>query len=315
HTATHLLHNALRKVLGLHVKQAGSMVAQERLRFDFTHFRAVSDEELFRIEDIVNENIRKDSIVKIDELSMEEAKKKDVIALFGEKYGDVVRMVSVGDYSKELCGGTHVARTGEVGIFKIISESSIASGVRRIEAITGRAAYEKIKQEDALIKEIASELNVRSEDIAKEIEKLTSKLKQMEKTLEVFINKNIQDNVGNLLESIKKIKGVDVIVNEIKNADSSFLRKNGDLIKDRLVNGIFVLAAEKDGKIAIIVGIGKLLQFGKLDAVSILNDIGSGFGIKGGGRSDFAQAGSRSGPSISDILKKAEEIIEAKLKQ
>ncbi|HAZ10953.1 MAG TPA: alanine--tRNA ligase [Candidatus Omnitrophica bacterium] len=313
HTATHLLHNALRKVLGLHVKQAGSMVAPERLRFDFTHFKRVTDEELFMIEDIVNESIRKDSAVRIDELSLEEASKRDVIALFGEKYGDVVKMVSVGDYSRELCGGTHVTRTGEIDIFKIVSESSIASGVRRIEAITSKPAYEKIKQEEGLIKEVAKELNVRPEDIAKEIEKLTDKLKQMEKTLEVFINKNVQDNVVDILGSIKKINGIDVIMNEIKNADSSFLRKNADSIKDRLANGVFMLVSEKDGKIALIVGIGKLLKAGKLDAVGILNDIGADFGIKGGGRQDFAQAGSRSGPKIQDILKKAEEIIKGYL--
>nr|MBU1328208.1 alanine--tRNA ligase [Candidatus Omnitrophota bacterium] len=313
HTATHLLHNALRKVLGLHVKQAGSMVAPEKLRFDFTHFKQVTGEELSMIEDIVNESIRKDSAVRIDELSLEEANKRDVIALFGEKYGDVVRMVSVGDYSRELCGGTHVARTGEIGMFKIISESSIASGARRIEAITDKFAYEKIKQEKGLIKEIAKELNVRPEDIAKEIEKLADKLKQMEKTLEVFINKNVQDNVAGILRSIKSIKGVDVVINEIKNADSYFLRKNADSVKDRLVNGIFMLVSEKNGKVALIVGIGKSLQAGKLDAVGILNDIGADFGIKGGGRQDFAQAGSRSGPRIQDILKKAEEIIKTKL--
>ncbi|MDO8602546.1 MAG: alanine--tRNA ligase [Candidatus Omnitrophota bacterium] len=310
HTATHLLHNALRKVLGMHVKQAGSMVAPDRLRFDFSHFKAVTKEELLRIEEIVNENIRKDSVVSIDELSMEEAKKKDVIALFGEKYGDVVRMVSAGDYSRELCGGTHVKRTGEIGVFKIISESSIASGMRRIEAVTGRTAYERIKQEEAVIKDIARELNVKPEDIAKEIEKLANRLKQMEKTLEVFINKNAQDNVNSLFGSMKKIKGIDVIIGSIKNADSSLLRKNADLLRDRLVNGIFMLAAEADGKIAIIVGAGKSLQPGKIDAVKILNDIGADFGIKGGGRQDFAQAGSRSGPRLQDILKKAEGIIE-----
>lgn len=313
HTATHLLHNALRKVLGMHVKQAGSLVAPDRLRFDFTHFKAVTDEELSRIEEIVNENIRKDSCVRIDELSMEEARKKDVIALFGEKYGDVVRMVSVGDYSKELCGGTHVIRTGEIGIFKVVSESSIASGTRRIEAITGKAAYEKIRQEEAIIKEAADELNVKPEDIAKEIEKLTGRLKQTEKALEIFINKNTQDGVNNLLSSAKKIKDMDVIIGEIKNADSGLLRKNADLIKDQLSNGIFALLAEKDGKISMIVGVGKSLQARKIDAVNILNDIGADFGIKGGGRQDFAQAGSRSGPRIQDILKKAEEVLKAKL--
>ena len=315
HTATHLLHNALRKVLGMHVKQAGSLVAPDRMRFDFTHFKAVTDEELSRIEEIVNENIKKDSCVKIDELSMEEARKKDVIALFGEKYGDVVRMVSVGDYSRELCGGTHALRTGEIGIFKIVSESSIASGIRRIEAITGGTAYEKIKQEENLLRESAKELNVRPEDITREIEKLANKLKQAEKALEVFINKNIQDNAENLLGSMSKIKGVDVIINEIKNADSVLLRKNADLIRNKLNNGVFVLAAEKDGKVALIVGVGKSLQSDKLDAVKILNDIGTDFGIKGGGRQDFAQAGGRSsnGLKAEDILKKAEAIIKAKL--
>ncbi|MDP2981304.1 MAG: alanine--tRNA ligase, partial [Candidatus Omnitrophota bacterium] len=315
HTATHLLHNALRKVLGMHVKQAGSLVAPDRLRFDFTHFKAVTDEELSRIEEIVNENIKKDSGVRIDELSLEEAKKKDVIALFGEKYGDAVRMVSVGDYSKELCGGTHVLRTGEIGIFKVISESSIASGMRRIEAITGKSAYEKIRQEEALIKEVADELNVKPEDIAKEIERLTSRLKQTEKALEIFINKNTRDSVNNLLSSAIKIKDIDVIIDEIKNADSGLLRKNADLIKDKFNNGIFALLAEKDGKIAMIVGVGKSLQARKIDAVRILNDIGADFGIKGGGRSYFAQAGGRSSTEfkVKDILKKAEEIIKAKL--
>jgi len=313
HTATHLLHNALRKVLGMHVKQAGSLVAPERLRFDFTHFKAVTDEELSRIEEIVNENIKKDSGVRISELSLEEAKKKDVIALFGEKYGDVVRMVSVGDYSKELCGGTHVTRTGEIGIFKIVSESSIASGMRRIEAITGKPAYEKIQQEESLIKEVASELNVKPEDIVKEIERLASRLKQTEKALDIFIDKNTRDSVSDLLGSAKKIKDIDVIIDEVKNADSGLLRKNADLIKDKFNNGIFALLAEKDGKIAMVVGVGKLLQARKIDAVKILNDIGADFGIKGGGRSDFAQAGSRSGPKVQDILKKAEEIIKAKL--
>jgi alanyl-tRNA synthetase len=303
----------LRKVLGLHVKQAGSLVAPDRLRFDFTHFKRVTDEELLRIEDIVNENIRKDSPVRVDELSVEEAKRKDAIALFGEKYGDVVRMVSVGDYSKELCGGTHAARTGEIGIFKIISESSIASGMRRIEAVTGRAAYERIKQEEALIKEIASELRVRPEEIAKEIEKLTNGLKEMEKILEVFIDKNARDNANNILNSIKKIKGVEVAISEIKNIDAALLRKNADLLKDKMANGIFALIAEKDGKIGMIVGVGKSIQARNLDAVRILNDIGADFGIRGGGRQDFAQAGSRSGPKVQDILKKAEEIIKTKL--
>ena len=313
HTATHLLHNALRKVLGPHVKQAGSLVAPDRLRFDFSHFKAVTDEELSRIEEIVNENINKNSVVRIDETSLEEARKKDAIALFGEKYGEKVRMVSVGDYSRELCGGTHVAKTGEIGVFKIISESSIASGMRRIEAITGKAAYKKIKEEEGLIKEIANELKTQQGNIAKEIERLGARLKQLEKALEVFINKNALENVDNLLKSARKIKGLDIVLAEVKEVDAGILRRNADIIKDRLENGLFVLISEKDGKLAMIVGLAGPIKDDKLDAVRILNEIGIGFGIKGGGRKDFAQAGSRSGPDIKDILRKAEETIKAKL--
>ena len=313
HTATHLLHNVLRKVLGTHVKQAGSLVAPDRLRFDFSHFKAVTDEELSRIEEIVNENINKNSVVRIDETSLEEARKKDAIALFGEKYGEKVRMVSVGDYSRELCGGTHVAKTGEIGVFKIISESSIASGMRRIEAITGKAAYKKIKEEEGLIKEIANELKTQPGNIAKEIERLGARLKQLEKALEVFINKNALENVDNLLKSARKIKGLDIVLAEVKEVDAGILRRNADIIKDRLENGLFVLISEKDGKLAMIVGLAGHIKDDKLDAVRILNEIGIGFGIKGGGRKDFAQAGSRSGPDIKDILRKAEETIKAKL--
>ncbi|MFA5389094.1 MAG: alanine--tRNA ligase [Candidatus Omnitrophota bacterium] len=310
HTATHLLHNALRDILGQHVKQAGSFVAPDRLRFDFTHFKAVSGEELSRIEEMVNENIKKDNVVRMDEMSMEEARKKDVIALFDEKYGDTVRMVSVGDYSRELCGGTHVSKTGEIGIFKILSESSIASGMRRIEAVTGKLAYEKIKQENRVLEEAAKELDVKPADIAAAIEKLTDKLKKAEKTLEAFINKSARDNADRLLGSVVKIKDRDVLIAEVKDADSALLRKNADLIKEKLPNGVFVLAAEKDGKISMIVGIAPAI---KLNAANILNDTGAEFGIKGGGRPDFAQAGGRSGPAISDILKKAEEVVKAKL--
>jgi len=309
HTATHLLHSALRKVLGSHVKQAGSLVAPDRLRFDFSHFKAVTDEELARIENIVNENIGKGSLVSVDETTIEEAKKKGAIALFGEKYGEIVRMVSVGDYSRELCGGTHVRNSGDIGVFKIISESSIASGMRRIEAVTGRAAYDKIKQDGQIIDDIAKELNVKPQCIDREIEALSGKLKNMEKILEVFINKNVQQNAERMLNSAREINGVKVIIDEVKEADSNRLRKNADFMRARLGRGIFMLIADKDGKISIVVGVDKSLEAKGLNAAGILNDIGADFNIKGGGRWDFAQAGSRSGPKISDILKKAEEVI------
>ncbi len=304
HTATHLLHNALRKVLGQHVKQGGSLVAPDHLRFDFSHFKALTGEELSRVEDLVNERIKEDSLVCVKELLLEEAKKQGVIALFGEKYADTVRMVSVGEYSKELCGGTHVRHTGEIARFKILSESSIAGGVRRIEAITGDAANKKIQESIGLVKEIAKELKTSPDNILKEIEKLTKHLKKLEKDLSVISDRFASSNIDGILKDVKKIKGCDVIIAEISNVDMGMLRKTADTIKGRMKKAVFVLASEKDGKLSMVVGVKT-----GMDAAKILNDIGSGFGIKGGGRPDFAQAGSRANIDIKKILKKAREVL------
>jgi len=303
HTATHLLHNALRQVLGQHVKQAGSLVAPDRLRFDFTHFKALTDDDILRIEELVNDNIQKDSAVCVKEMSIDEAGKHDAIALFGEKYGDTVRMVAVGDYSKELCGGTHVDRTKEVGVFKIMSESSVASGVRRIEAITGEAAGEKIKKDAELIKEIAKELKTTPDNILNEIGSLSVKLKTLETELANVSNRFVNANIDSLLKTAEKIKDADVIVSEIKNADMALLRKTADAIKARLKKVVFVLVSEKDKKISMVVG-----AYAPINASAILNEIGSEFGIKGGGRPEFAQAGGSTSAKVEDIVKKAEEI-------
>ncbi|MDP8229981.1 MAG: alanine--tRNA ligase [Candidatus Gorgyraea atricola] len=308
HTATHLLHNALRKVLGQHVKQAGSLVAPDHLRFDFTHFKALTGEELSRVEDLVNERIKEDSLVCVKELLLEEAKKQGVIALFGEKYADTVRMVSVGEYSKELCGGTHVRHTGEIIRFKILSESSIAGGVRRIEAVTGDAANKKIQESIALVKEIAKELKTSPDNILKEIEKLTKRLKKIEKDLNIVSDRFASSSIDGILKDIKKIKGRDVIVAEISNVDMAMLRKTADTIKGRIRESIFVLVSEKDGKLSMVVRV----QAG-MDAVKVLNEIGSSFGIKGGGRPDFAQAGARANIDIKKILKKAQEVLKEHL--
>ncbi|NQV03883.1 MAG: alanine--tRNA ligase, partial [Candidatus Omnitrophica bacterium] len=308
HTATHLLHNALRQVLGQHVKQSGSLVAPDRLRFDFTHFKALTDEELVRIEELVNDNVRKNSPVCAKETTLDKARGEGAIALFGEKYGDTVRMVVVGDYSKELCGGTHVSKTKEIGVFKIISESSIASGTRRIEALTGEVAAEKIKGDMDLIKEIARELKTTPGEIPKEIERLNAKLKKFEKELSAISDKFAHANMDGLLGSTKKIKENDVIISEIKNADMALLRKTADAIKGRLKNPVFILVSEKDGKLSMIVGVHS-----SLDASKILNDIGADFGIRGGGRPGFAQAGGKAGPGVKEILKKAEKVIKGYL--
>ena len=309
HTATHILHSALRKVLGPHVKQAGSLVAPDRLRFDFTHFKALREEEILRVEDLVNEYIKNDSPVETRLLSLDEAKKEGAMALFEEKYEDKVRMVAVGTYSKELCGGTHVNRTGEITLFKIISESSIASGVRRIEAITGDAAYEKIQESSRLIKEIAGELKVDPRNIMDEIEKLSMRLKKVEKTLEHTSENLMQVNIGGLLKNMKKIDGQSFLVAEVKGANMGLLRKTADMVKERLQKGIFVLASEKDENLAMVVGLGALDKGQGMNAVEILNDIGRAFGIKGGGRPEFAQAGGRLNQDIKAVLKKSEEVL------
>lgn len=309
HTATHLLHNALRAVLGEHVKQAGSLVAPDRLRFDFTHFKALTDEELERIEELVNKNIKDNSPVNVSEMTINEAKKQGAIALFGEKYGEKVRMVSAGDYSKELCGGTHVRRTGEIKLFKIISESSIASGVRRIEALTGDAAILKIKEESDTLKQIADELKTIPENVVREITALAGRLKGLEKELEAVKDKFARSNTDTLLADIKDINSFSVLTANIENADMGILRSSIDILRGKIGDkGVFVLVSEKDGKISMVVSVRQ-----PLDAVNILNDIGSEFGIRGGGRPDLAQAGAKAGVDIEKLLKKAEEVIKDKI--
>ena len=278
------------------------------MRFDFIHFKALTDEELSRIECIVNENIKKGITVNIKELGFDEAKKEGAIALFGEKYGDKVRMVSVSSYSKELCGGTHVDNTKKIKVFKIVSESSIASGVRRIEAVTGSEAIEELKKREDLIKEIANELKTAPNNIAKEIDSQNSRLKKLEKELDAVSQKFVQLAVESLLGNVKKIKDKDVIVGEITNVDMNLLRKASDAIKGRLEKPLLVLVSSKEGKLSMIVSISKSIKE-KIDAVKLLNDIGSDFGVRGGGRPEFAQAGGRSGPEVKEILKKAEVLI------
>jgi len=306
HTATHLLHNALRKVLGEHVKQAGSLVAPDRLRFDFMHFKALTDEEISRVECLVNGYIDAESKVSTSEISFDNAKKQGAIALFGEKYTDKVRMVAVGDYSKELCGGTHVGDTGEIKRFKVISESSIASGTRRIEAVTGKAAVKEVEERKNLVREIAAEFKTTPEKIIQGIEDASDRLKGLERNMDSISQRIVSQRIDKILGSAKKIKDLDVVIGEIQDVDMGLLRKAADTIKSRLKKVIFVLVSEKEGKVAMVVGVrGK----DDISAVKLLNEIGQDFGIKGGGRPEFAQAGGKSGADIKKILKKAEEII------
>ena len=308
HTATHLLHNALRKVLGEHVKQAGSLVAPDRLRFDFMHFKALTDEELFRVEGLVNEYIDAKNEVNAREMSFSDAKKQGAIALFGEKYGDKVRMVTIGDYSKELCGGTHVDNAGEIKRFKIISESSIASGTRRIEAVTSEVAIKEIKRRETVVREIAAEFKTTPEKITQGIEGAADRLKTLERSMDAISQKIVSQRTKEILSNAKKAKNLNIVIGEIQNVDMSLLRKAADTIKSRLEKVIFVLVSEREGKIAMVVGVhGR--DRDDISAVKLLNEIGQDFGIKGGGRPEFAQAGGKSGADIKKILKKSDEVI------
>lgn len=319
HTATHLLHSALRKVLGPHVKQAGSLVAPDRLRFDFNHFKALTDAELSRVEEIVNQKIMANIEVRFDTLTLKEAEDRGALAFFGEKYGDKVIMVSVGDFSKELCGGTHVKNTGEIRGFKIISESSIASGVRRIEALTGESAHKKIQEDADLIQEIAKRLKTTPDNILKEIEKITTRLKQLEISLEEFSKKSAQSSIEKLLKDSKEINGIRVITGKIENVGQELLLKHSDIIKDRLKKekGIFVLTSQKYNMTYMVIGTNNLLKEEqiRLDASKLLNKIGADFGLKGGGREDLAQAGGVLTTDLDTLIKKTEEIIEGLIKR
>ncbi|MDP6686177.1 MAG: DHHA1 domain-containing protein, partial [Candidatus Omnitrophota bacterium] len=228
--------------------------------------------------------------------------------LFGEKYGDLVRMVSVGSYSKELCGGTHVNKTGEIQIFKIISESSIASGVRRIEAVTADMACREIKQKVDSLKEISNELNTSPEEVLQKIKDLTDKIRELEKGFNATSDRLVNSISDDLLNNVKDINGKETVISEVKNVDAALLRKVSDLIKRRFKKGIFMLLSEYEGKIFMVVGI---CGDKNISAVKMLNDIGKDFNIKGGGRPDFAQAGGRSGIESKKILEKAKEIIGA----
>jgi alanyl-tRNA synthetase len=259
---------------------------------------------------LVNKNIKDNSHVCTKEMTISEARQQGAIALFGEKYGERVRMVSAGDYSKELCGGTHVNRTGEINLFKIISESSIASGVRRIEALTGDAAISRIKEESTALKQIADELKTTPENVSGEITALTGRLKELEKELEAIKNKFAGSNTENLLADIKDVGGFSVLTANIENADMGILRSSIDILRKKTGDkGAFILVSQKDGKISMLVSVRQ-----PLDAVSVLNDIGSEFGIKGGGRPDLAQAGARAGIDMDKLLKKAEEVIKNKIR-
>ncbi len=309
HTATHILHAALRTVLGDHVAQAGSSVTPEGLRFDFTHFEAISPADLQKIENLANNVINRFDDVSTEILSLEDAKKSGATALFGEKYGDEVRVVSVGDFSKELCGGTHLKNAGQIGAVKIISESGIAAGTRRIEAITGSGLYDHIVKDDALITEVAEKLKTPAGNIVNRVSALTEEVKTLKKELEERKRQSMGDSSEDLIRNAKVINGIRLVTAKFKNMDIADLRSLSDQLKASEKDIINVLAAENGGKITFLVSVSDSLLDKGYHAGNMIKQIAKVAGGGGGGKADIAQAGAKDPSKIEDALAFAETLI------
>jgi alanyl-tRNA synthetase len=309
HTGTHLVHAALRNILGTHVKQAGSLNAPERLRFDFSHFAPVGPEELHDIEQQVNEEVRQNTQIETGVMSLEEALNSGALAFFGDKYPESnVRVVTITDprsprgfYSKELCGGTHVNRAGDIGVLKIVSEESVAAGVRRIEAITGIGALEHYQHQAQLLHELAGRLNVGQDSLLASLEKLSLTSKQLEKELSEQKRKGALSQLDDLFARAQTIKGVKVVVDEVSNVDREGLRQLVDSLRQKLGSGIVVLGMPEDGKVALIAGVTKDLT-AKVHAGKLIQALAKQVGGSGGGRPDMAEAGGKDTSALKSAL-------------
>ncbi|MBD3826029.1 MULTISPECIES: alanine--tRNA ligase [Stenotrophomonas] len=301
HSATHLLHAALREVLGTHVQQKGSLVAPDRLRFDFSHFQPISAEELAVIERKVNEQVRANNAAEVHNMGMQEALDFGAMALFGEKYGEHVRVLKMGDYSTELCGGTHVGRTGDIGLFKITAEGGVSSGVRRIEAVTGQGALDYVANEEAQLAEAAALLGGTASDVVEKIRQLGERQKKLERELEGLKAKQAAGATADLGASAVEVNGVKVLAARLEGFDARSLRDAVDRLKQQLGDTVIVLAGVQDGKAALVAGVNGSAT-GKVKAGELLSHIASQIGGKGGGRPDLAQGGGEDGPALASAL-------------
>jgi alanyl-tRNA synthetase len=313
HTATHVLQSALRQVLGNHVAQSGSLVASDRFRFDFSHYEGVSANKLREVEHIVNQHVRENTPVIIEEMEIQEAREKGATALFGEKYGDVVRVVQLDDYSMELCGGTHIKMTGEIGSFNIISEGSIAAGVRRIEALTGESAYLYEREMQDQLMKIVDLLRVRPSETLDRIEALLQQNKDLEKEIAKLQQKSVLSQAGDLLSKVVDVKGVQVLAIAVDNCDRNALRSMVDDLKVRIGSGVIVLGAVDDGKANFIAGVTDDLIKRGLKAGDIIKRVAEIAGGSGGGRPDMAQAGGKDTSKVSEAVAETLKVVSEKL--
>jgi len=313
HTATHLLHSALRKFIGDHVHQAGSLVTPERLRFDFTHYQALTDEEIKTIENEVNEKIYENIDVSVEIMSQDEALKKGAMALFQEKYGDVVRVVNVSDYSKELCGGTHVNNTGNIGVFKIISESGVAAGIRRIEAVTGINAIKYLNEKEEIIANVGQILKVNEKDIVNRIIGLSQTIKDYEKQIEQLKAKIVlstSERLANLAVDFNGVKFISAVLNDL---DVDELKMLGDILKDKLKSAVLVFATIRNGKINFVgMATKDTVKFG-INVGTIIKEVCQVAEGKGGGRPDMAQGVGNNLDKVDEALNVSKMLVKEKL--
>jgi alanyl-tRNA synthetase len=347
HTATHLLHAGLREVLGKHVKQAGSLVAPNHLRFDFSHFTAVEDEELQDIEDIINKEVlRNQRVETLTDVPIDEAiSQYHAMALFGEKYGDKVRVVRIGDFSTELCGGTHTAATGEIGLIKILKEGSVSSGVRRVEAITGEGSLAHFRKDHELetmvCRFVVPTTSARSgqavaqktrkdgasssdeghthegssspaEALKAELEKKDSEIKRLTRELDQARMKSASSSTANISEKVKEVKGVKVLAHRVDNLERAQLRTLVDQLRDKIGSGVVVVGSASNGNVSLIVGVTKDLT-ARVQAGKVIGPVAQKVGGKGGGRPDLAEAGGKDAAALDAALGGAYEVVESLL--
>ena len=314
HSATHLLHKALRTVLGDHVEQAGSLVTKDRLRFDFTHFSAMTPEELKKVEDLVNQEIRASLPVKTDVMSLEDARKTGAMALFGEKYGETVRVVRMGDFSTELCGGTHVANTSEISYFKILSEAGIAAGVRRIEALTSAGLIHHYEQAEKELHEAALAAKTTPDSLTARIEAMLEEIKTLHSENEKLKSRMAKEAMGDVMDQVQDVKGVKVLAVRADGVDMNGLRELGDQLKEKLGEGVIVIASAADGKVNLMATATEGVLKQGVHAGNLIKGIAGLVGGGGGGRPNMAQAGGKNPEGIEAALAKVPELVSQQVK-
>ena len=313
HSATHLLQKALQSVLGGHVEQAGSFVNGDRLRFDFSHSSAMTKEEICRVEKLVNEKIGESLAVVTKVMSIEEAKKTGAMALFGEKYGETVRVVRMGDFSTELCGGTHVANTAEIRLFKILSESGVAAGVRRIEAITGDGVLKYYDELETRLQEAAETVKTTPLELVPRLSHLMAELKALQSENESLKSKAAKDALGNVMDQVVEVKGVKLLAAKVSGVDMNGLRDLGDQLKAKLPEGVVVLISDVEGKVNMVAMATDGAMHKGAHAGNLIKGIAALVGGGGGGRPNMAQAGGKNPAGINDAIAKAQEVLEAQI--